>query len=67
MTIADHLTASRIIAARHPLNPPLHPLPRSKADIRVHAEYARAIAARDVVQALEERAAEEEGRRTNAS
>jgi hypothetical protein len=64
MTLHDHLTASRIIAARHPLNPPQHPLPRTKADVRVHAEYARAICARDVVRALEERAAEEEGRRT---
>jgi hypothetical protein len=60
----DHLHASRIIAARHPLNPPLHPLPRTKTDIRVHAEYARAVCAAGVVRALEERLAGEEGRRT---
>ena len=67
MTLADHLAASRLIAARLPYTPTTRLYPRTRADVRLFAAHTRAIAAREVVEALEARVAAEEideGRRT---
>jgi len=64
--LSDRLAAAQIIANNNPHTPIAHDLPRSKRDVRVFANNARADAAADVVRVLTVRVAEEmqEGRRT---
>ena len=62
--LTAYLTASQLIANRHIPQPPVHPYPRTKADISVLAEYDRAVCAWETVRVIEARMAIEEGRRT---
>lgn len=66
--LITRLRAATIIANRHPLHAPSHDLPRSKADVRVLAEWDRAVCAWAVVEVLQEKVRADvrdgEGRRT---
>ena len=50
--LTDRLHAAQIIANNNPHTPVTHALPRSKRDVRVFANNARADAAADVVRVL---------------
>ena len=55
--LSDRLRAAQIIANNNPHTPVTHFLPRSKRDVRVFANNARADAAADVVRVLQVRVA----------